>query len=521
MTFLRPLPNVRSTPNSVLSIRNFSGGLNNRDSAINILDNESPDLMNVEFEEGGAVRKRNGTALVGDDVGNAKILGLFSSFYGNSSAKQVMVTNVGTTPPNLYYRTTGNWTVAAAAAFADADVEFDSFLGVSAVQFWFFTDGTTLRTYNPSSDAVAAAAASPATIGPILRVYQNRLYVRGSDASKPERIYFSNLGNGEVWGASDYFDVPSQTTAQTGSTGDAITALVSFENRLIIFKRYSIWYWDTNVLRQITSQFGCVGKRAWAIVGNWLYFFSYDGIYRMSGNFIEPVSLKIKDTIDAIPDARKPEVAMEYFDNKLFVATAAAAASNNNIVLVNYPFLSRDNEGQSPWTYWKGGSSDTLDFSVLDAYQSGSTTDPILTGGRATADSAVLQLLTGTTDYPSSAAIVSYYKTKQYPLIARYKRLHVYYLSQSTNSKLKVAWNVDFGQSGVGSFDFDMNVYGTDVYGTGVYGTARYGGQNATEGKVMVANSGKRIQYEFRNDQASQPWTLYEIKQVYKSKKLR
>lgn len=518
MPFKRELPRVVSPPTQIATLNDFSGGLNNRDAVIKLRDNESPDLMNVDFSEAGSVSKRNGTSLVGNDVGNAKILGLYSFVYGQDSAQQVMVTNVGVYPPSLYYRTTGNWTEVNVSAFANADVEFDKFLGDSATEFVFFTDGTTLRTYNPATNAVATAGASPATTGGIIRVYQNKLYLRGS-ATKPERVYFSALGNGESWSANDYFDVPSQATGETGATGDPITAFAVHQNRLIIFKRYSTWAWDTSRLVQIHKTIGCVGKRAFCTVGNYLYFMSYDGVQRLSGNFIEPVSLKIKSTIDAIPDARKPEIAMEFFDDKVFVATAASGAANNNIVLVNYPFLRVDELRQAPWSYWKGGSNE-MAFSVFSVYQQDSTTDPILTGGRASADSVVIKLDTGTSDYPSTAAITSYYKTKYFPIVARYKKAHIFMKAQTVSSNLTFRWQIDFGESG-GATTFDQKSSGTDVYGTGIYGTATYGGETALEGRYMVAESGKFIQYEFRNDQADEPYTVYELKQQYKPKKLR
>ena len=55
---------IPSNPRSEFYIKNFSGGLNNTDSASRLKDNESPDLLNINFAEDGTLTKRSGLKLV-------------------------------------------------------------------------------------------------------------------------------------------------------------------------------------------------------------------------------------------------------------------------------------------------------------------------------------------------------------------------------------------------------------------------------------------------------------------------
>lgn len=520
---VRQLPQVRQVPMPEIELSNFRG-LNNRDAITEVGNNESTDLRNVGFDTKGGITKRGGTALVGDDKGDLLTHGIHSCYYANGSAHLLMASQSATTS-GLWYRTTGVYAEAVlngATKLANADTEFENFYD-GANEMTFITDGTTYQKYQASTHKIIAATASPATVGSSIKVYKNRMYSVGG-SSAPERVYYSGLGDGDSWGANDWFDVPSQSATEAGRTGDPITALVVFQERLIIFKNRSIWYYDTHQLREITDKHGCVNKRAVTATGDFLYFADNDGVYRLSGNYIDKASKKIQATWDVIPAGRMVEVAMTYFDDKLFVATSAAGGANNNIVLVNWLRLPPDEEGQTPWSYWEGTAADPIAVKDWAVYEATTTTLPILVYGCAHAQSVTLQLDTGTADYDfsvgtSTAAIASYYKTKSFYLSARYKRLFAVYKTQSAASYLSVGYDVDFGNR-TGTFNFDMKQAG-DVYGTGKYGTAIYGGQTAIIARGSVSERGKYIQYTFQNNNASQPWTLYQIKQLFKPIRIR
>lgn len=530
MALLRSLPNVKSVIFPVFQLNQFTSGLNNRDAANEIENGESPDLQNVDLTADRTITKRNGTSLIANDIGNTRVNGLFSSYYGNGLAKQLMWTNTGSGSKMWYRATTGStWSEATGTATANANVEADTFLAASGVQVVFYTDGTTLRKYDPTGTAVASLAGStantPATVGGILRAYKDRLYVVGS-SSFPERIYFSTLGAADgdnSWPVANYFDVPSEAVGQTGSSGDPITGLAVYQDRLIIFKNRSIWYWDTNVLRQITPSHGCVGPRAFCVSDNSLMWADTDGVYRMSGMLIEKASRKVQNTWDAIPPVVLKQINMAFFKGKVYVAIGKSGATIPNAFLVNYVQLPMDKEGQKPWSYWIGANDNTLCSSVLSPYTSSNTANPILTFGCANAQSQVIQLESGTNDYDTSAAasvaINSYYKTKVFPILGQFKQLFVTSKTQSASSYLNITIDIDFGMHSAG-FPLQMQSAG-GVYGTATYNNSVYGGQNAVVSKTNVSLRGRFIQYTFSNSQLSQPWTVYELRQIFKKIKLR
>lgn len=537
-----PLNSFASPRLPELTLSNFRG-LNNRNAATEIDDNESPDLLNIRFNEVGAVSKRMGTALVGDDKGNEKCFGLHSCYYGNGSA-ELLLASKGFGTAGLGYRTTGNYTEATLNASGTnngtklvntADAEMEDFYcsgdgARAAGQMTFILDGTRYQGYFPSDHKIytlstGGTLANPASIGSILRMYKNRMYTVGS-TSLPERVYFSALGDGGTFTVGDYFDVPSQSTTQLGTSGDPITVLAVWGDRLIIFKNRSIWAWDNTRLIQISNEHGCVGKRAFASTEYGLFFADNDGVYRLvGGNQIEKISRKIQGTWNVIPAARMPEICMAFFYGRLYVGTAAAGASTNNIILVNYLESPPDAEGQHPWSYWMGTSSNPLAAAQFAVYEASTTTLPILVFGAAHAQTCTIQIGTGDADYDYTAGtstedIASYYKTKIFNNFVWLKKLFATYKSAGVSSLLTISVETDFGADGTAK-NFEMSIPGSGVYGTMTYGTGTYGGTKSIIGSTMISLRGKFFQYTIQNNQASQPWTLYQIKQVFKKLRLR
>jgi len=526
------LPSVKRKQDPIMVLTNFRG-LNNRNVSTEIDDNEAQTLRNIDFTQTDGIKKRNGTNIVANDKGADPVLGVHSAYYGNGSAHMLMASQSAATS-GLWYRagTGATWTEvtlnAGGTKLANANISMEDFYD-GTDEMTFLADGTKFQKYKTADNKIYDATTIPGTSVEdvkILKLYKNRLYATGS-ATHPERVWFSALGDGDSWGADDWFQVPSESTNEESRAGDPITAVEIFQDRLFVFKNRSVWYWTGSSLRELTASHGCVGPRAVAASNNHLYFADNDGMYRIVGTYVEKVSKKIQGTWDVIPAARIGSIAMIYDKEKIYVATAAAGGAQNNIILVNYIDFPIDNERQQPWSYWSGDADDDTDVlavSQFASYEATSVTLPILCYGSAIIQSTVIQLNTGIGDYNhgtpgQTVAIEAYYKTKDYPLIARYRKLFAIYKSQSTASFLKVTANIDFGERSR-VFNFAMQI-GGDVYGTGVYGTAAYGGQNAVIAKGSVSNRGRYINYNIHNSSIDQPWTLWELKQIYKKIQLR
>ena len=508
---MRQLPYIKAKIWPKIWLKNFYGGLNTREAPSDIADNEAQDLLNVELSDGGAISKRHGTNIVGNDKSSTAdtTKGIHAAYYGNGSAKLLMATQDATTS-GLYYRTTGNYTEATlnggASKLANADVSFASFYdGTNEVVF--IVDGTNFQKYKPSDNKIYAATESPASVGSIIQVYKNRLYSVGS-TSNPERIYFSAIGDGDSWTAADYFDVPSQSVTQTGKTGDPIMALSVLQNRLIILKARSIWAYDGSTLRLISESHGCVGKRAIASNDYFLYFADNDGAYRLSGTSISKITKKIQPTWNTIVAGAIGGTAMAFHKGKLYVAIGTTGTTNNKI-LVQYTDLPPDQEGQNPWVIWDGETANPLDANHFAVYEATTTTAAILVFGKETKSATAELASSGNADYhfgggARNESIDGYYKTKDYSLSARFKKLFVTTKAQASSINLNVDALVDF--STTINADFDM--------------------YDATDSAVVkkdnISEKGKYINYKLQTSASSaQPFTLYEMKQTYKPLKLR
>lgn len=86
--------------------------------------------------------------------------------------------------------------------------------------------------YVYDGESVQIVSGSPAP-GRTVAVHKNRVFMAGSNAF-PGRLWFSNIGQGEIWGDLDYIDI----AAEDGEPIEDITPLGEF---LVIGKRTGIW----------------------------------------------------------------------------------------------------------------------------------------------------------------------------------------------------------------------------------------------------------------------------------------
>ena len=147
----------------------------------------------------------------------------------------------------------------------------------------------------------------------------------------------------------------------SGGTADKVVAMHGFfDDTMIVLNRNSIHsisntsgnLTDT-VVRELTSEVGCLARKTVLMRGNTMYFLSDNGVYGLEflndynlRGMDQPLSKNIQPYIDRInPDKADKAVAV-YFDNRYFLAVpldsvaGANDAIGNNAVLV-YNFLNK------------------------------------------------------------------------------------------------------------------------------------------------------------------------------------
>ena len=346
------LPNKKVKPPQRKVVMNPSKGKNNLVSPSLIDDREFSDLQNVEYDEGGVVRKRFGYSKVGNALTAARGLGTYKTELLN----QLVTVDNGV----VRYRTTGAWSDATGATFtAGNDVSFTQ--ARLKLFIWNGFDGGAY--FNGS------ACTRPGTMpkAKFSVYYQNKHIAAGVDG-QPSRLYISNVtdasdftvatggtqpqpdstndsenGNPNVPGATVFSGTPALTEANVidirKNDGDKITALGIFQDVLIVFKNRSIYQitFDSSgnpTVTPITYATGCTSHKSVKAVENDLYFLSREGL-RVLGN--EPqfftairtqvLSIRVQPDIDSINKLYYSRTNAIYFDNKYIMAFPTGSSS--------------------------------------------------------------------------------------------------------------------------------------------------------------------------------------------------
>ena len=346
------IPSKKVRPPQRLVIMNPSKGLNTLVSPSLIDDKEFSDMQNMEYDEGGVIRKRAGYVTAGSALTAARGLGVYSTESSN-----YMVTIDGTA---LKYRTSGAWSTATGDTFSSGnDVSF-----TQARLKLFIWNGTDGGAYFDGS-----AVTRPGTMPKAkFSVYYQNKHIASGVPGQPSRLYISNLTNAadftvttggtqpqpdsttdsensvaNVPGATVFAGTPALTEANVidirKNDGDKITALGVFQDVLIVFKERAIYQvtFDSSgnpTVTPITYATGCISHRSVVNVENDISFMSREG-HRVLGN--EPqfftairtqiLSIRINPQIDAINKQYYSRVNGVYFDNKYILAYPVGSSS--------------------------------------------------------------------------------------------------------------------------------------------------------------------------------------------------
>lgn len=336
----------KKTPRKLerLVVMNPSKGLNNLVSPLLIDDREVSDVLNMEFDEGGVLRKRSGFTAVGAALTAAKGLGTFST-----ETTRYCATIDGT---GLKVFDGTSWASVSGATFtAGNEVVFTQarnklfiWNGVDGGAYW---DGTTLSRPGSMPKAKFSIYYQNKHIAAGVAGQPNRVYIsKASDATQftvttggtqPQPDNTNDTGNGQpnVPGATVFSgDSPGLTNANIidihKDDGDAITGLGLFLDTLVIFKKHAIYQltFDSTglpVVVGVTSATGCLSHKSIVNVENDVLFLSREGIrsFGNAPNFFTVVrtnvlSQKIDPTVSSI--------------NKINIA-------KSNAIYINYEYI--------------------------------------------------------------------------------------------------------------------------------------------------------------------------------------
>ena len=115
-------------------------------------------------------------------------------------------------------------------------------------------------------------------------VYRSRIYNAGR--AEPNRIFYSDAGDGTSWTSTNFFKVEDDT-------GEFITGLKELNDRLLIFKTNSIFTYDEIQLKQNLVHVGAYNHEVVHKIDDQIYTFCPNGVFITNGYS----AVKISDPI--------------------------------------------------------------------------------------------------------------------------------------------------------------------------------------------------------------------------------
>jgi len=305
----------------------FSGGLNLRDKADAVGDQQAIDLLNVEFTPRGAIHQRDGYIdLIVDGSQYANRVDSLTAFDTVSGYHQLVagcgtrleaLTTTGAIIASVTGLTGGPWQFCR---YGDLTHEYlYASNGTDAPRRWdgaawtaptATVDGTAGRTMPKAgvfcaTAQQAGASSSSNAAGRLVATAFGTNKTAGPNGAEttPSRVYMSNPGRPEVWETDgdltvspvrgkNYFDL-------TPGDGEAIIAAISWRELTFIFKQTKFFVlWGESAfddgtpvfhVREVVNNIGLGAAHAVCTGRDGVYFMSPHGIYRTTGG--DPVLL--------------------------------------------------------------------------------------------------------------------------------------------------------------------------------------------------------------------------------------
>lgn len=364
-------------------------------------------------------------------------------------------------------------------------------------QLLYFTSTKTSDGYNRwDGNALTSAQSATSPLdgpGKYIISHTGRMVMAGND-DFPFRVYFSSFFDADDWNTS----APSTgTSLDVDADGDpeGITGLASFQNRLYVFTRRSIYEVTGSspedfVVLKVSSGIGCLSHASICPIPNDVIFASDRGVHSLkqieSGRISESkfLSRDIQrlwvDLLNPALYKRIMGVYDETINNYILSVPSSGQVENDNLLCYNIEF--------GTWTVWPNINARSINTILL------SNKKALITGG----ENGVIGLLnrTNRTDFDE-------------PFNARFKTAVLYpgeetsekifksvtiYIASTNVSQVAVSWEIDGSKTGSRAVELgaDAGILGT----TFVLGSSRLGIGQFVPVTIPIDEVGYGIQIE-------------------------
>lgn len=284
------------TSESVVSLRDFSGGLNDSTTPIALKPNESPELLNVEIDNPvGGLKTRPGFITCGSIPSGRTITATHEYIRTNGNQELILTDNISvySTLDCVTYSTITTGLSELALPY------FDTFRD----KLWIVNKSTFVITWDGATTVYlngTGTLPNPPK-GQYITHWKERVWLGRTD-TEPSSVYFSALTDDSgtninpsissaAWPAINAFYIAQDD-------GSPIYWVKVFKDNLFVGKATGIWriifesQFNTEVIQSV-SNIGCKFQDSVVELDNLLYFIGNDGIYKFDGNDVVRISQNI------------------------------------------------------------------------------------------------------------------------------------------------------------------------------------------------------------------------------------
>lgn len=330
-----------------VSLRDFSGGVNNNAATIALKANESPDAKNIVIDEPwGQAKTRNGSLTCGSIPSGNTITNTYEYIRANGTHELILTdnTNIYTTIDCV------NVSTIVAGLSEVANPYFDTFFD----KLWITNKSTHVYTWDGTTltmlDGTGTKPNPP--LGQYITHWKERVWLARTP-TEPSAVYFTDLTD-EISGSN--VDPSISTSAWNTlnaiyiaqEDGSPIYGIKVYRDSLFVFKETGIWRilfetaYNINVVKSV-SNVGCRFQDSIVELDNFLYFVGPDGIYKFDGND----AVRISDNIQQYFNALKQPMARDAFQ---LWETASDFVGGTLVNTSTYPYPNSVSLGISTYT---------------------------------------------------------------------------------------------------------------------------------------------------------------------------
>ena len=330
---------MQDDPQLTAVFRDFSGGVNTRMHPNKISSNQLETCTNWDLGTPAQLNKMYGSVMISDDMGAKSVIGVFD-YIRQGYTDQLMMYEDN----NLNASESEGAHTEVKGDFTASQTEVGFVLakesGLTPDDVVFFNAGANWWRIHKSSAGAWATQDLGATTGatcspPSSKVgtwYANRFWVL-----KDDLLYFS-----------DAYDTDYSTSFDTGSNvyripvGSEMGILATRNKGMIIMGEQAIWNLfpsatpaATDRPEPVVTSHGVVGKKAWTVAGDKIFYFAQDGfreLLRTATDDLQtgasyPVSYLLKTQFEDIAWAYASRIVLHHFDDRVYITVPTGAAT--------------------------------------------------------------------------------------------------------------------------------------------------------------------------------------------------